>query len=259
VRLTTAAAWDESPRLSPDGRRVLFVRRSATGTSDGRLWVMNADGSDAHPLFAAAARDALPGEDVEPAWSPDGRRVAFASSRGGGGAYLLWTTDADGGNARALAVTDTLAWRVLRAPSWSPDGLRLAAAGSYDSAGTAVSALATVTVATGRAALLVRHAGASVGAPAYAPDGRTVLFHSTRDGRPQLYAAAAAGGAAGTRIVTSDSRDASGVWSPDGRQLAFVRRTDLTPGRVYLAPADGGAARPLTAGARYVDFAVDWR
>jgi dipeptidyl aminopeptidase/acylaminoacyl peptidase len=78
------------------------------------LYVMNADGTGQVRLTNDAARD------VDPAWSPDGRRIAFASGRGG--ATQLYVMSADGSGVTRLTTSDT----EDRHPAWSPDGGRLA-------------------------------------------------------------------------------------------------------------------------------------
>jgi TolB protein len=73
--LTTVetGADDAGPAFSPDGSRIAF-RRYVPGELLGDIWVMNADGSDAHPVTAA------PGTQQDPSWSPDGKRIAYKSA-----------------------------------------------------------------------------------------------------------------------------------------------------------------------------------
>ena len=78
---------------------------------------MRADGSNRRLLVGGA------GDDVEPAWSPDGTRIAFASTRDG--RYELWAVDAGGGEPLRLVDAPGRQW----APAWSPDGSRVAYTG----------------------------------------------------------------------------------------------------------------------------------
>ena len=94
------------PDVTRAGASLVFTR-------DRAIWVASADGSDARPLSVAGSHF-----DREPAWSPDGRRIAF--TRLGGGTNV-WLMDADGGNARQL----TRNGYVNVAPAWHADGARL--------------------------------------------------------------------------------------------------------------------------------------
>src|SRR5215470_10537936 len=68
------------PQISPDGKKIVYVRRFADSMTDkryGNLWIINADGSEHRPLTTGNRMD------VSPRWSPDGTRVAFLSDVGG--------------------------------------------------------------------------------------------------------------------------------------------------------------------------------
>ncbi len=107
------------PQLSPDGRSVAFVRTTtdlASGKRNGDIWLVPADGS-------AAPRALLAGEKAEntPRWSPDGRQLAFISTRDGDPQVYL--ADAGGANIRQLTAISGGAQPPL---VWSPDGSTLA-------------------------------------------------------------------------------------------------------------------------------------
>jgi Tol biopolymer transport system component len=106
---------------SPDGRRIAFARpRGRTGSgpccdpSPADIYVMNADGSGTRKLTHNAGRNA------EPAWSPDGRKIAFRSTRDGN--REIYVMNANGSNQRNLSRNPAQDSR----PSWSPDGRRIA-------------------------------------------------------------------------------------------------------------------------------------
>jgi TolB protein len=112
----TAAVW------SPDGRRIAFTRaRGRTGpgpccsASATDIYVMNADGSGTRKLTHNNARFY-----AEPAWSPDGRQIAFRSTRNGN--RDIYVMNADGSGKRNLTRNPANDVR----PSWSPDGRRIA-------------------------------------------------------------------------------------------------------------------------------------
>jgi TolB protein len=112
---------------SPDGRRIAFARpRPRTGpgpccySAHSDIYVMNADGSGIRKLTHNAAQNA------EPAWSPDGRKIAFRSTRNGN--RDLFVMNADGSGKRNL--TRNAAWDSR--PSWSPDGRKIAFVSNRD-------------------------------------------------------------------------------------------------------------------------------
>ena len=113
-----------SPRLSPDGRRVVYVKRIADWDDASKryeLWMAAADGSDDRPWSTEAANAS------HPRWSPDGARLAFLSNRLEGG-QQVFVMPADGGEARALSDLEGGVQRF----EWMPDGRRLALQGSCE-------------------------------------------------------------------------------------------------------------------------------
>jgi Tol biopolymer transport system component len=104
------------PQISPDGKKIVYVRRFADPMTDRRyanLWIINADGSDHRPLSTGNRND------VSPRWSPDGSRLAYLSDADGKQQiYIRWM---DGGQtARVTNLEQT-----PEAISWSPDGKML--------------------------------------------------------------------------------------------------------------------------------------
>jgi TolB protein len=106
---------DASPRYSPDGTRIVFIR-SRPG-EESAVWVANADGSQAARITAWKMRAG------HPWWSPDGSRVVFYDAGGsthyGGGDSHIFVVNADGSGLQQLTQGDNVA---DFHPSWSPDG-----------------------------------------------------------------------------------------------------------------------------------------
>jgi Tol biopolymer transport system component len=106
------------PAWSPDGKRILFVKRHGRWLSSP--FVADADGSNVTPL----KHD--PGPDIfEPTWSPDGKRIAYAQENAPPSRTpQIFVMNEDGSDVRQL--THDPDWEYCRHPSWSPDGRRIA-------------------------------------------------------------------------------------------------------------------------------------
>lgn len=155
------------PALSSDGQRLAFVRDTAGAR---RLWWSAADGSAATPGATGAWDGAV---DGAPAWAPDGARLAYMSTRGGGaGVFVVTstgTTDAATTPAAALGAAPNHAFATVE-PAWSPDGRQLVVTSTRVGGGE----LFAVDLTTGTATQLT-HSGGTVGQAAWLPDGRIVF------------------------------------------------------------------------------------
>ncbi len=230
--------WIADPQISPDGRRVAFVRVTVSEKKDGydtAIWMVDAQGTAGPRPFTSGVRDA------SPRWSPDGRWLAFtraaekASRPGEPQVYLM---SADGGEARAL--TDLP--KGASAPAWSPDGRTLAftsttnardleAAAREAKGGKGEEHLSDVRVIT-RAV--------------YRMNGRGYL-DPTRPAHVWTVAVSAPGEKASPRQVTSGEFDEGGLrWAPDGARILFVSDRVKEPyyeppdSDIYAVPASGG-------------------
>jgi Tol biopolymer transport system component len=109
--------WVSDPQISPDGRRVAYVRNGMDVMTDGtwsRLWLTDADGGANTPL---TGRDV---NESSPAWSPDGSRIVFTSSSENG--TEIFVTWAESGKVARLTELN----RSPKGLSWSPDGTQIA-------------------------------------------------------------------------------------------------------------------------------------
>src|SRR5215470_6379271 len=104
------------PQISPDGKKIVYVRRFSDATTDKRysnLWIINADGSDHRPITTGNRNDA------SPRWSPDGNRLAYLSDADGKQQiYIRWM---DTGQTARISNLD----QAPDAINWSPDGKML--------------------------------------------------------------------------------------------------------------------------------------
>jgi Tol biopolymer transport system component len=117
-RLLVRGSW---PSWSPDGERIAYTVYSGAGV--GRLMVMNANGSEQRRLGGTLMRRLTARSDgEEPAWSPDGEKIAFVSNVGTENAEI-YAMNADGSGWKRLTdIPGGDHWP----PTWSPDGTRIA-------------------------------------------------------------------------------------------------------------------------------------
>jgi len=119
--ITNEAEGACQPAWSPDGKRLAYIspclKRSPQDTYEGTsVYIINVDGTGKKALLASAHGD------FDPAWSPDGRQIAFTSLRDG---YpQIYTIDL--ATSEVTRITDTPSDVTARQPAWSPDGLTLA-------------------------------------------------------------------------------------------------------------------------------------
>ena len=171
--------------------------------------------------------------DELPAWSPDGRRIAFDSNRDGN--REVYVMNADGSGVTRL--TDNGAADEF--PAWSPDGRRIAFESNRDG-----NPEVYVMNADGSGVTRLTDNGARDWYPAWSPDGRRIAFDSDRDGNWEIYVMNADGSGL-TRLTYKGAADFSPAWSPDGRRIAFTSERDGN-WEIYVMNADASGVTRLT-------------
>jgi hypothetical protein len=213
TRLTRAeGASTGQPTFSADGR--LAYSFDKPKEHEGGLMLAQADGSGADVLMATA-----PGQHaIRPAWSPDGKWLAFIRSAEGQGARA-YMVDLATRQQREVTSMAVMPWSAL---SWSPDSQHLAFATER---GSEVWVY-TVGLNGGEPQPLVE--GFS---PAWSPDGSRLAFGSERTGALEVFSVRLDG--SDLRHLTSTTSQVirrtgswSPVWSPDGSRLAFASSRD---------------------------------
>ena len=220
--LTQNLAQDGEPSWSPDGKRIAFV-----SGRDGNLqvFVMNADGSGQKGLTHSHE------SDMAPVWSPDGRKIAFMCTTATPNLVTeICVVNADGSGARELTSPkkdgDNLypEWVGSKSVSFTRSNGRYSVFG-IDAGGAGERRFQTV----GDAAELV-----------YAPSGVTFAYiKRPAGGKWALYVGR-------HRVWHGAGNVDSPVWSPDGRQLAFVDQA--TRSDIEVVNVDGSGAHVLTSG-----------
>jgi dipeptidyl aminopeptidase/acylaminoacyl peptidase len=161
-----------------------------------------------------------------PAWSPDGRRIAYAATAELG-ATDLYVADADGSHRAPLTRSETAD---ESSPDWAPDGRSLV-----------VERDGTLVVVRADGALeRVLTAGRE---PAWSRSGK-IAFVSDRSGSEELYVIDSTGRGL-RRLTTSPAAESAPSWSPDGRRLAFVSADGLAVD-LYVLDVAGGSVTQLT-------------
>lgn len=230
------------PQGPPD---LLFV-----STRDGAYAIYGADADAKHAYRLTKEQgDAFsPARlffQTEPAWSPDGKRIAFVSNRDG--VSRVYAMDAGGAGTRRL--TDTA--KADTHPSWSPDGRWIV----FSREG----ALFRVPAAGGPAARVGRGLG-SARNPAYSPDGKLIAYDYQQPGfeTRQIWVMRADG--TGRRLVTRLVAVSSNpAWSPDGRRIAFQSDARSVHAEIWTVGADGSGLRRETVDPDLESFQPAWR
>jgi TolB protein len=157
-RRLARASW---PSWSPDGKRIAYTVYSANG--EGRLYVMNADGSHQRPLPGTSLLGHISGnaDGEEPTFSPDGKRIAFAATAGNDNEEIYKVNVDGSGRTRLTDIPGDDHWP----PAWSPDGTRIA----FTSEGTENNSEIYVTNADGSGLTKLTTSTAGDAFPAWRP------------------------------------------------------------------------------------------
>jgi Tol biopolymer transport system component len=226
-------------RIAPDGRRFALTGRRP-GFLD--IWLLDARTKDVERLTFD------PAEDEFPAWSPDGRAVAYSSAQTGT-TRRIFIKSIESGTQPKLVRT----WpRHIHVTSWSRDGAWLAA---YDFTSTSTDVWAVS--ADGKDAIAVANTPASETSPQFSPAGTWIAYSSNETGRPEIYVVSFPG----LRSRRQVSTDGGTIprWDPQGRVLYYLQSGYLVAHEVTSAAefSKGRATRLFATTATDFDVAPD--
>jgi dipeptidyl aminopeptidase/acylaminoacyl peptidase len=232
VQVTSGSKPKTAPAFSRGGSLLAYEE-------DGDVWITDLSSGRSRRITTNAASDG------SASWSPDGRQLAFVSSRGG--RSDIWIVPADGEDASVRRLTsDTL---IKDDPQWSPDGTAIAFVGKrsdeFYSQGIFVAPSKG-----GAATRLTPDDGFDSSMPRWSPDGSQIAFVSDRSGYAHVWTMAADG----THPVEFDTADREAtaaywavapVWSHDGRRILVSVNHHS---RYELVVADAAAHEVTTIG-----------
>jgi Tol biopolymer transport system component/DNA-binding winged helix-turn-helix (wHTH) protein len=208
------------------GDHLVYSRK----TSETNIWRADVSGNpDTVPqLFLSSTRD-----DFMPRYSPDGKKIAFASTRTG--TRELWVADADG--LKPVQLT-SFGGPLVGLMNWSPDSQRLV----FHARPKGQAELFTISAAGGVPQQLTLDPSDDA-MPSYSHDGRWIYFTSNRSGRYAVWKMPAEGGGA-TRVTQSMGAQMP-IESPDGRALYYshIRREEGVS--IWRVPVQGGDAEQV--------------
>ena len=228
---------------SPDGLRVAFTiawDSDAWPTIiDGDIYVANIDGSGVQRLTSA------PYLDEQPAWSPDGSRIVFRSTRRG--EPDIFVMGADGSSPVNLTADFQPGIHLDHTPSWSPDGSRIVFAS--DVGRPSYPTLWTMRAdGTDKRRLLPQAASTDIDVePSWSPDGTRIAFRrTTPDGGDIVILTIATGQE--TRLALA-GKQAFPSWSPDGSRIAYTSSQVGMVTHIFTVNPDGSDAVQHTTNA----------
>jgi dipeptidyl aminopeptidase/acylaminoacyl peptidase len=235
----TGIAW------SPDGKKLAFA-------SQGSIWVVSAADGAPHRLTNAPAGGGDPRQatDRAPIWSPKGRWILFQSGRRGTNSLMVVSDD---GN-----VTSFLTSPAVEAGSgrWSPDGEQIVYVERTNEYFSGKLRLLSFDIHTGQpsgepvdlyTAPVDRGGSWFIRDASWSPDGKELATVLQNSGWDHIYLIPAKGGGQPKPITDGTFEDDAPLFSPDGKNIAFVSNRGLFEStNIWVMPAHGGDARILT-------------
>ncbi|MFP5329070.1 MAG: prolyl oligopeptidase family serine peptidase [Alphaproteobacteria bacterium] len=283
------------PQISPDGRSIAYVRRTADIMTDklrSSIWLVSVATGEQRPIVAGT------GDHFSPRWSPDGRRLAYVSTAEGGSPQLFVRWMDTGQTVRVTGLPDS-----PQAINWSPDGRRIAYLMTVPDEGLKLGSpppkpeganwakpLEIYDKVTYRAddqgyikpgfdkIFMVDSDGGAPrqltfgayhdGAPEWIADGQAILFSALREpdweiaGRDsEIYRLDLASGQV-TALTMRDGPDTAPTVSPDGRTIAYLGFDDspkaFEQNRLYVMGAGGGTPRLVAPGLDRSIDQIEW-
>lgn len=212
-------------------------------TNGGDIWKMNPDGSNRQLVIDAGTND------IEPAWSPDGSKIAFKSDRAPTANGGIWVVNADGTGLTVLTPEPNLS---NAKPTWSPDGSKIAFTSDRNGL---ISSIYTMNADGSNVVRLTNQFPASDAEPEWSPDGSKIVF-ATNQGNCSCMAIVNADGTGRVHIGSGQFPS----WSPDSSKIIYSLQDLAGSKHIHTINLDGTGLAQLTFGAlidQYPSFSPD--
>ncbi len=232
IPLSEAGRGVDSPAVAFHGHRLAYEHFF----QDTNIWAASLDGRK------NSLRKPVPssGQDVFPQYSPDGKKLAFHSDRGG--TVQIWTCNLDGSGCLQLT---SMAGSSQGTPRWSPDGHRI----SFDSNTNGLH-IYTINAEGGKLRQMTFGTGIDIIA-SWSHDGRWIYFGSTRSGRFEIWKVPSGGG---KPVQVTSNGGTAALESPDAKTLYYTKKNGSDG--IWKMPIEGGPEVQIVKAIWRYNFAV---
>jgi Tol biopolymer transport system component len=233
--LLFAGEQGDQPAISRQGNRLAYTRHLL----DNNIWRLELHGPNGKagspiPVIASTRTD------ENPQYSPDGKRIAFISTRSG--SHEVWVSASDGSDAVQLT---SMRAPITGSPRWCPDGERIA----FDSNAEGRFAVYVISASGGRPRRMT-NSSADDALPSYSRNGRWIYFASNRTGAWQIWKLPVEGGEA---MQATRQGGRVPFESPSGQSVYYAK--DVWDTSLWKVPVGGDSERQVLESVRWLGFA----
>jgi Tol biopolymer transport system component len=205
---------------------------------------MDADGTNLRQVTTD------PADDQQPAWSPDGKKIAFATERTGN--WEVFVMDADG--SKVTNLTNHGAFD--GGPAWSPDGHKLLFISLRDNG---YFLYVMEPTGAGVRQIPAKESGFGMVFPGWSPDGKQIVYTDRIGQDVEIHTCDPEGGSR-KKVTTLGGINTFPAWSPDGKQIAFIHyAAEGEKGSLWVTDTEGKSQRQLAEAANFLAGRPAWK